>query len=329
MNRKKLNFTFEDVKEELALIANLLSSGVITSFGENFYLSVMNMPLKSFENNDDSVTSINFTIKDISDAPITHDVYCAYIYAEGRRYGDTNNPDNFLDGMGEFYSFVQGSVSLIEDSKFKFLYDLTSARATLDNGDYLSIKELALLACVDERTVRNAASSKEANKLETKKSGGSTIIENEEAIRWLSDRPGFKPTQYIKDTTFDTPRYFEDEVGFGKYVTYCMQNKSISSEDVAELLNVEVSIITDLKNGVDGLYIKQVGMLAEILGENIADFIKDYMRVFHVRELADLSGIEHRSRIDNSDNNAHHNLIIFEQQLKFDAQERILKLKTI
>lgn len=329
MPRKKLDFTREEVEEELAFIATLLSEGAVTSFGENFFLSAMNMPLKSFENDENSVTSINFSIKDINDAPITQDVYCAYSYAEGIRYGDTNIPDNFLDGMGEFYSFVQGTISLIEDSKFKFLYDLTSARATLDNGDHLSIKELALLAGVDERTVRNAASSKESNKLGTKKSGGTTIIENKEAKRWLSNRPDFKPTEYIEDTTLDTPRYFENEAGFGRFITYRREELGLAVEDLADSINIDAEIITDLEKGIDRLFINQVSQLAVILNEDPAVFVKNYMRIFHIQELADIQDYEYRlgSNIDDEEAKKfiEFKLKLFKTQLNLESQLHITK----
>lgn len=79
------------------------------------------------------------------------------------------------------------------------------ARHILDGGqrwtdyedtawDHLTFAELALLADMDERSVRNAANPKIPGALVTTAVGKRSVIAVEEARRWLSGRKGFVPS---------------------------------------------------------------------------------------------------------------------------------------
>jgi hypothetical protein len=72
------------------------------------------------------------------------------------------------------------------------MIDRLRARRTLDEGSFMSISELALLADMSERSVRNALIMEGTGRLNADKSGD---IENAEARRWLEGRRGFVPTQ--------------------------------------------------------------------------------------------------------------------------------------
>lgn len=80
------------------------------------------------------------------------------------------------------------------------------ARHVLEGGDryfyreggvdgYLTLAEITLLADMDERSVRNAASKKSDDSLKTETWNKRTMVSIEEARRWLSGRKGFVPTQ--------------------------------------------------------------------------------------------------------------------------------------
>ena len=87
------------------------------------------------------------------------------------------------------------------------------ARMVLDGGDrstdfgvdvygigkgdfgYLTIAEVALLADMDERSVRNAANPKLPAPLKTEQVGKRSLIRPTEARLWLTGRKGFTPTQ--------------------------------------------------------------------------------------------------------------------------------------
>lgn len=61
--------------------------------------------------------------------------------------------------------------------------------------DMLTIAEVAILADLDERTVRNATSKNSANRLETKVVESSIYIPRESARAWLQNKRGFIPTR--------------------------------------------------------------------------------------------------------------------------------------
>lgn len=326
MSRKKLDFTLDEVQQEVVDICNVLSGGILEVLGRNFYLACLDQPLLSFQDNDWTGCR-KLTIDDLKECPISFDVSCAFDYARGFRFGNINVPDDFLDGMDCFYTLTKNLTDHIEDSKYKFLFDVTRARAALDNGDSLNLKELALLAGVDERTVRNAASSKDANSLKTQKSGGSTIIDNDEAKRWLANRPDFKPTEYIEDNTLDTPRYFEDAAGFGRYLIHRLEELGLAIEKVADAIGVSTDIVLDLENGIDRLHLSQVGKLSLVLKEDRSRFIKDYMRIFHLQELADLMGYDYQvsDTSENAEKVSKFRLLLFAQQLRLEAQMEIIE----
>ena len=85
---------------------------------------------------------------------------------------------------------------------------LAEVRHILDGGDcdffppdapkgYLSLRHLASLADMEERSVRNAANPKLADPLVTEQYGKRTVVTLVEARRWLAGRKGFVPTQSV------------------------------------------------------------------------------------------------------------------------------------
>ena len=76
------------------------------------------------------------------------------------------------------------------------LYAATSARLDLDMGESLSIEDLAILADMSERSVRNAVSASGDAQLRITKIGNSEWVDNDEARRWLAMRRGFVPTRF-------------------------------------------------------------------------------------------------------------------------------------
>lgn len=110
----------------------------------------------------------------------------------------------------------------------------------LGNGDwgYLTLSEIALLADMDERSVRNAANPKLNDPLKTESVGKRSLVSPQEAKRWLAGRKSFISTQ----------------------LPISVENK---------VANKEISLPSDL---IDMLNIK-----ADNAGLSLADFIKQVL----------------------------------------------------
>lgn len=128
-------------------------------------------------------------------------------------------------GMDEIaYELTRSDAST---RRFQQVMELVYARAVLngdwpDAGDFsrpleshgdsprepaLTLHQLALLAQVDEKTLRNAASGSNKHPLKTISVRGRTFIEVGEARRWLEARGQFLPTIYSdRPTTRDLVR---------------------------------------------------------------------------------------------------------------------------
>lgn len=104
------------------------------------------------------------------------------------------------------------------------------ARIVLDGGDrytdfgareygigkgdygYLTLAEVALLANMDERSVRNAANPKLPDPLKTEQIGKRSLVTPEEARRWLAGRKGFIPTRACEVHVTQRPPEFDLEL---------------------------------------------------------------------------------------------------------------------
>lgn len=82
------------------------------------------------------------------------------------------------------------------------------------NGDFgcLTIAEVALLANMDERSVRNAANPKLPEHLKTEPSGKRVVVKPEEARRWLAGRKGFVKTKPYTGDFPEEPQAFDMEL---------------------------------------------------------------------------------------------------------------------
>lgn len=65
------------------------------------------------------------------------------------------------------------------------------------NSGHLNLKEIAVLAQMDEKSVRNATQPTAPDRLLTRKEGTRTVVDSHEALRWLKCRRNFKPTVLV------------------------------------------------------------------------------------------------------------------------------------
>lgn len=78
--------------------------------------------------------------------------------------------------------------------------------------NHLTLGELALLANMDERSVRNAANPKLSDPLKTEQVGKRSLVNPEEARRWLAGRKGFVPTKESEERVMQRPPEFDLEL---------------------------------------------------------------------------------------------------------------------
>lgn len=134
-----------------------------------------------------------------------------YEYAVNGVLTEAGDPPQY----SEFYDTFQTDMSLINKYRTLFkTYALADARAALDgrprevNADgvpagYLSVAEIAMLANMDERSVRNAMNPKLPNRLIGEQIGKRTFIYIMEARRWLVGRKGYQPTKTFTQKNID------------------------------------------------------------------------------------------------------------------------------
>jgi len=98
------------------------------------------------------------------------------------------------DVGGEIHPF------LTESGVCRTVAQISLARFKLDEGDALNGRELALLANMTEGAVRNALADKSENGLQAiSGTKNPVMIDNDEALRWLTGRRGFIPTPFSLD----------------------------------------------------------------------------------------------------------------------------------
>ena len=109
---------------------------------------------------------------------------------------------------------VQSAVArMVLDGGDRFA-DFAAGEFGIGNGDvgYLTLSEVALLANMDERSVRNAANPKLPDPLKTEQVGKRSLVNPEEARRWLSGRKRFVPTSKHEGVVPERPQEFDMEV---------------------------------------------------------------------------------------------------------------------
>ncbi|MDP2787084.1 MAG: hypothetical protein Q8O79_03285 [Pseudomonadota bacterium] len=100
-------------------------------------------------------------------------------------------------------SFHTRSAGDAEWKALPALYAMTQARLRLDMGEDLMIDDIALLAGMAEKSVRNATNATGEGQLHVRSGEVTDWIENDEARRWLSLRRGFVPTHFEEMSAVD------------------------------------------------------------------------------------------------------------------------------
>ncbi|WP_339502767.1 hypothetical protein [Pseudomonas silesiensis] len=94
-----------------------------------------------------------------------------------------------------FHALVRARLDLDTHPKFADEEAVPMFLSGEDNSGYLTLKEIALLGQMSERAVRNAAQPAAADRLHTRKEQNQTVVDADEALRWLKGRRGFVVTR--------------------------------------------------------------------------------------------------------------------------------------
>lgn len=176
------------------------------------------------------------------------------------------------------------------------IYTMGDGRFCLDGGERISLLKLALLARVDLRTVRNAASAghlvtcKEEKMLEQ----DTVFAENASARRWLLGRKGFKPT-LLTNLEREQIGEINSPSGFGSFLA--QQRKDVEEVlDAADIAkrsvnhpSVNQGAINQLESGVFTLPLDAVFPIADYYQVSRKEMLECVMRVFFSEELSMLA----------------------------------------
>ena len=93
------------------------------------------------------------------------------------------------------HALIRARLDLDTNPKFADEEALPMFLSGEDNIGYLTLKEIAQLGQMSERAVRNAAQPTAADRLYTRKEKNQTVVDADEALRWLKGRRGFVATR--------------------------------------------------------------------------------------------------------------------------------------
>lgn len=135
-------------------------------------------------------------------------------------------------------SFKDNGVAILggeDDPILDTLFMVTDAAYArwklLEHADSLTLDEIALLAGVGLKTVRNAASSKGHDRLITSgRKDDKTVVDPEEAYRWLLTKKGFTgPFLYHEEPPYNT---YET---LGQFRHHCYVLRTLAKLEIADL----------------------------------------------------------------------------------------------
>lgn len=201
----------------------------------------------------------------------------------------------FLNGLIAAHDFLECNIegrNQIRFDRIQHVQEKKHARVVLERSFSLSalpgkiyLKELATLADVDEKTIRNIASKKPEGFPTIHKSGTRSLVDKEEAREWLIKR-GWKPTVTVSNTVDMYPMSTEfDSVNALKtFIDKVLEQISIPAEK-RELIKQWVNAFEEsLKIDLDVIrWVSDAGQYApEMLLKSVFE-LKQTLEFEHLR----------------------------------------------
>ncbi|MDW9386670.1 hypothetical protein GOA99_18630 [Sinorhizobium meliloti] len=272
MNEKAIGnvpFTKDEVLEELKGILYCQASQIALVGNPEMAVVFFGVNVDDWH---DSAKADDLAQVDLTRFDVTRNLQVAYDYAFQTGaywiYGMEEDIEVAAFGRGVNPWSFEGSLSpyLYDDSKVRHVVDMALGRFKLEQGDDLSIRELALLASMTEAAVRNSL-SKES--IETQ--GKPAKVSAETALTWLQGRRGFIQTR--KEETVVQNRILHAKVAFGHYpfneaLAALVRSEQIDLVEVARKAAVDASDIERILGGeeydLDLEMLRRIGEALEI-----------------------------------------------------------------
>lgn len=179
--------------------------------------------------------------------------------------------------------------------------ELSCLRMVLDEGGYcvledgttlwghITLKELAYLAGIDEKSIRNMATPKAKNPLKTVKHGSRTFVEIEVAKEWLRQR-GFKETEFrSRDSERDISiTGFLSSTDLGGYVREVRERAKLTVPELANQVGTSDAVekINQLEQGIWSFEVNFFTELAQSLNLDARPFVMAVLQLHQRDEMA-------------------------------------------
>jgi hypothetical protein len=207
-----------------------------------------------------------------------------YEYAVNGVDGSDDERTSFLVTEGAEVLELVTTHNRAPSDRWEEIVATADGRFALDDGQYIDIRRLALVANVDVRTVRNAVS---AGDLESFKTDAGVFIENAHARRWLLGRKGFRPTVIRLEEVRPDLSQLETPVHVSAFLAARRPQLGKTIGDAPVFLQ---PAIEKLEAGVFDMALDVIGPLADYYQVPRKDLLQCVMRVFFFEELDLLTG---------------------------------------
>lgn len=252
------HYTKDDLLNEIRGYMWALADCLGRVYRQDIGWEILGLNKKDFNVKYDSLSEVAPETIDPRKFHVTRTLLSMYEYGVDGIW-DTN--ENWEDFATDTLAFIDGlhSFFLLNESGIDYdlrlsthVTNLATARWKLDSsegttdlldtdgpyvsGSTLTLGDVALLANMDEKSVRNAANPKNKNHLRTFSRGARTYVAVEDARRWLVERRGFKPTTQVDRTAERdlTKVGFCSATDFGSYLVALRANKGQSISQVVK-----------------------------------------------------------------------------------------------
>lgn len=205
----------------------------------------------------------------------------------------------FFDGLCDFPLLSNNADDYSLDKPLHVI-ELSRIRMVLDEGGYniledgttlwghITLKELAYLAGIDEKSIRNMATPKAKNPLKTVKHGSRTFVEIEVAKEWLRQR-GFKETEFRnRDAERDISiTGFLSSSDLGSYVRAMRERMKLTTLELANQVGTLDSLekISQLEQGIWSFEVKFFTELAKRLNIEVRPFVMAVLKLHQQDEI--------------------------------------------